>query len=186
MNDADLIATLSARLTPAAPAKPLAFVLCLWLAASVLYVVGITYLLGPYRTGFLAQLASEPRFLIEMAAAALIAAIPGRPGRTVRAAGVLLGIVWLLHFVLGGVFPVLDPSMLGKREHCAFEAYVLSVPPLLALLWLQHRRFPLEPTRAAAYAAPLLPRPCATCEAKPSAPDPGRPGEARHTPWSPG
>ena len=50
--------------------------------------------------------------------------------------------------------------MLGKREHCAAEAYLYSLPPALLMFWMQRQRFPLNPLRAAIYgaiAAAMLP-----------------------------
>lgn len=134
-----------------------------WLLGSVFYVLVATAWLGPFRTGFADQLVQTPRFALEMALgiAAVICfagsafrdAVPGYDTRILQRAGWLLAIGWLSQFVVGFQFPVFEPSMLGKRDHCAFEAYVYSVPPVVFAIWMQQRRYPLRPMRAALYAA---------------------------------
>ena len=103
------------------------------------------------------------RFSIEMlfgaaaivcwAIAGLADSIPGLyPRWPIRLAWMFLGI-WLLHFIIGFVSPSLEPSMIGKRDHCSSEAYIYSLPPTLLMIWLQRRRFSLNPLRASIYAA---------------------------------
>lgn len=169
MNDDDLIRSLQAELTevkvPAAPGR----VALLWLVLSVTYVLFLGVSIAPFRLGFDDQLL-ESRFLLEMlmgvgAAAcflrtALAESVPGIDVRWSRRVGWLLLLGWFSQFLIGLEWPTFEASMLGKREHCAWEAYLYSVPPLLVLVGLQRRRFVLEPVRAvfhAAIAAGLLP-----------------------------
>ena len=163
MNENDLIEQLTRDLSPVARPRPLALVLGAWLLCSVVYVVTLMALLGPYRPGFADQLVTHPRFAFEMllgigallcfAVAAFNAAVPGRGSKRILIAGWFMAAGWLSHFLAGDIYVVLEPSMAGKRELCALEAYLYSVPPLLAAIWLQHKRFTLDPVRAAVYAA---------------------------------
>lgn len=154
----DVIKHLVKDLRPAEPRWPLSLVLMLWLCASAIYVGAMAAVIGPFRTGVVDQLANHPRFIVEMiaglSAAVLFAlagfrgSIPGYPTRWISLAAAISLAIWLAHFVLGSQLPVLEPSMLGKRAHCAIEAYLYSVPPTLAAFWLQRRRFALRPLRA--------------------------------------
>jgi hypothetical protein len=142
----------------------------LWLGLSAAYVIALALLLGPFRPGFADQLLQTPVFATEMAAgvgavfalsfALVQQATPGMSDRLVLRFAVVLLILWLGHFLVGFIAPVLEPSMLGKRATCALEAYALSLPPLSLAVWLQRRRFVLRPIRAtlsAALAAAMIP-----------------------------
>ena len=163
MKTDELIVRLKDDLTPVAPIAPLMAVMAVWLAASVVYVAVLTGLLGPFRPGAAEQFLTHPRFLVEMllgfgamlafAVVCFAKAVPGREQGWRLPAAWLLLVAWVGHFVFGYQFPVLESSMVGKREHCGWEAYLYSVPPMLAAVWLQRRRFPLNPVHAAAYAA---------------------------------
>ena len=170
MNDKDLIATLTADLQPVVPAAPLGPTLLRWLLISFVYVVGLAALLGPFRPGAFGDLVHVPRYALELfmgvgalvafARIALAEAVPGVDVRWWRRIGWLLLLGWLSTFVSGLSWPVLEPSMIGKRLHCAWEAYLYSVPPLLYLVRLQRQRYTLQPERAVfhgALAAGLLP-----------------------------
>ena len=165
-----LIESLKADLAPVQPVGSVGSVALLWLLVSVAYVLALGSLLGPFRPGFASQLVEVPRFSFEMVlglaalacflAVSLREAVPGLPVNGLRRAGWLLLIVWLGQFLLGFAAPTFEPSMLGKRDHCVWEAYLYSVPPLAWLIYLQRRRYVLEPVRAvfhAALAAGLLP-----------------------------
>ncbi|TDG12663.1 DUF1109 domain-containing protein [Seongchinamella unica] len=135
---------------------------CLWLGLSALYVVVLTHLLGPIRPTAMGQLQSEPRFLMEMLVGSLAAAglaltafrvaVPGALNRGFTLIVAVLGVLWLAGFILGFVSPALEPSMLGKRDHCFIETFVYAWPPLLALLYWQRRLYALGPLRAAVLA----------------------------------
>ena len=158
-----LIDELSRDLRAVKAPLPPTVVALLWLVASVTYVAALMVALGPFRPGFVDQLAAVPRFAIEMLMgfAALVCfvivafreAVPGYDSRLVTRVGWLLSVGWLSQFVAGFEFPVLEPSMLGKRHYCAYEAYLYSVPPALYAIWLQRRRFALQPVRASVFAA---------------------------------
>lgn len=170
MNTEELIHRLSEDLSPTPQIWSFWRVVVIWLVVSIGYVSMMILLLGPLRTGVAAQLELPSRFSTEMlfggaalvfwAIAALAESIPGRYRRWPIRLSWFFFIAWLLHFVVGYVSPSLEPSMLGKREHCALEAYLYSLPPTLLMYWMQRRRFPLKPIRAAVYgavAAALLP-----------------------------
>ena len=170
MKDVELIAELTRDLRPGPRLLPLMAIAALWLAAAVAWVLGVGLALGPLRPDVADALLSRPLYLLEKvigAAAALAfgwlavsSAVPGRATRRLGSiSGALLG-AWLLFFLLGDWLVVLEPSMVGKRDHCALEAYLLSLPPLALLILLQRRRYPLSPVSAtviAAVAAALLP-----------------------------
>ena len=156
-----LIDSLVSDLTPSRP-PPRPWLLALaWLLPAAIFVVAITGLLGPLRPNAFAQLASEPRFLLEtlmgvaaIGAAALVAfysAVPGAINRKWQIAALWLMGLWLLNYVVGLVNPALEPSMLGKRDHCVFETFIYALPPLvLGLIVLQQRLYPLQPLKSAA------------------------------------
>ena len=165
-----LIDSLARELEPGkrlAPAGVQAFIW--WLLATV-YVIAITLLLGPLRPGAFEQLLSEPRFFVETlcgllgigatAMAVMLSSIPGRPyGRWVVLAVVALG-VWLVSITAGLFVPTLEPGMLGKRPHCFSETLIYALPPMLLVIVLVRRAYPLKPLQtglAAGLAAGLLP-----------------------------
>lgn len=170
MDEDELIATLRADLSPAPALGSVRGIGLLWLLVSVIYVFVLSAVLGPFRPGFVAELFSVSRFSLEMVlglaalccfiGVALLESVPGRQVARLRKFGWLLFGIWLVQFVVGFVAPALEPSMLGKRDHCALEAYLYSVPPLVWLIYLQRRRYVLNPTRAvlhSALAAGLVP-----------------------------
>ena len=170
MNNDELIQSLKEGLTAVGTPLPIGRVAVLWLLLSSAYVLTLGAALGPFRAGFADQLVGSARFALEMLMgfgaaacflhAALAESVPGTDSRWSRWSGWALSIGWLSQFLVGFEFPAIDPSMHGKRELCAWEAYLYSVPPLLALVWLQRKRFMLEPVRAifhGALAAGLIP-----------------------------
>lgn len=163
MKPDDLIADLQSQLTPVRRVAPTGRTIWLWLLLSGVYVALSGSLMGPFRPGFSEELVLHSRFAAEMlmglgavvcfAVAALGTSVPGFDTRWFRRAGWLLVVGWLSQFVLGLAYPVLEPTMLGKRDHCVWEAYIYSVPPLLGMIWLQHRRYVLRPLAGVGYAA---------------------------------
>ena len=161
-NRDELLDRLATGLAPVKPAPDLQLLACLWFGLSVLYVAAVTYLLGPIRPTALAQLQSEPRFLMEMIVGSLAAAGLALTAFRVASPGAMrgglafvvgvLGALWLGGFLLGLVSPALEPSMLGKRNHCFVETFIYALPPLLALLYWQRRLYALRPTQAAVLA----------------------------------
>ena len=127
-------------------------------------------LVEPFRAGALEQLANHPRFVFENALgllaivfwtlSAFSSSIPGASTSWYRGLGITFLLLWVLGFLVGYISPALDPSMLGKREACSLEAYLYSIPPTIAAIWLQARRYPLRPLLSsihAATAAAMLP-----------------------------
>ena len=156
-----LIDSLVGDLEPRRPVQWPWLVAVAWLLPAALFVVAVTGLLGPLRPNAFDQLANHPRFLLEtllgvaaIGAAALVAfysAIPGGINRTWQMAALWMMALWLLNYVVGLVNPALEPSMLGKRDHCVFETFIYALPPLvLGLVVLQRRLYPLQPLRSAA------------------------------------
>ena len=169
-NRDDLLDSLASGLAPVSPAPSPGVLVAVWFLVSASYVVLVTHFLGPIRPTALQQLQSEPRFMLEMllgtvaalglAAVAVRAATPAALSRGLAVAVSALIALWLGGFVLGLLSPALEPSMVGKRDHCFVETFVYAIPPLLALLYWQRRFYPLQPGKAAMLAglsAGLLP-----------------------------
>lgn len=163
MTTEQLIRELSEQLTPSPPRWPVLRVALLWLAVTIAYVTVTMVLIGPFRAGALTQLFDHPRFALENAAgflaivfwalSAFSASVPGATAHRYLRVGFVLLLLWLANFFWGYLSPALEPSMFGKRPNCALEAYLYSVPPTIAAIWLQLRRYPLAPVRCAMYAA---------------------------------
>ncbi len=157
-----LINRLASELTPVTSPAAVAKVCAIWLVLSAVYVVVLTHLVGPIRPVALEQLQSEPRFALEMllgamaagglATMAFCAAVPGRLGPSFARALSALALLWVAGFAVGIAFPALEPSMVGKRNHCYLETFLYALPPLLAALWWQRRQYALDPARAAVLA----------------------------------
>lgn len=132
------------------PLPPLLLAL-LWWAASWIGVVGMTLALGPLRPGALNALVTAPQFGIESATglsagllfgvAAFRLSIPGLANRWLMPVAVILLGGWLLTYVIGFVHPALETGMTGKREHCAIETLLYSIPSLVAAAWLFKGRY---------------------------------------------
>ena len=160
MNDTEkLIAELSTGLRPVGPALPIELIAMLWFLVSAAFVIGITHWFGPIRATALAQLAAEPRFLVETvmgtvaiactAIAAFRAAVPGALTRRFAVFSTALMLLWLANYVVGLEYPALEPSMLGKRDHCFSETIMFASPPALLAFLLTRRRYPLRPVYGA-------------------------------------
>lgn len=141
-----------------------------WLLASAVYVVAIIHVMGPIRPTAVAQLISEPRFLLEtvcgvlaIAVTSLIAfraAVPGALSQKLVRLGAILMVLWLGNYVIGLVSPALEPSMHGKREACVWETLVYAFPPMLLGYLFIRRLYPLQPVKTAmslSLAAGMLP-----------------------------
>lgn len=164
-----LIDDMASGLRPVAPARwGVAWIT--WLCASALAVALAIHVAGPIRATALQQLQEVPRFALEMgvgAAAAITlallafrSAIPGVPTRRPALLAAGLVALWLTSFLAGFAVPALEPSMLGKRDHCVVETVLYGLPPMLALIYWQRRMYALSPARAsvlAALAAGILP-----------------------------
>ena len=156
----DLIASLSGQLEPVKPAPDINFVAMVWLLFSAVYLVAVTHWFGPIRSTALDQLALYPRFALESLAglvaivlvclAAFRAVVPGLASSRLVTVAAGLTLLWIGSYIVGLASPALEPSMLGKRDHCFLETVVYAVPPLLAALYLGRRFYPLRPLRTAA------------------------------------
>jgi hypothetical protein len=157
----ELIAKLTAELTPVKAAPPPLRVAGVWWLGSWLFVIVVTLLTGPLRPGAFVELVTSAQFaaesLVGLFAAALIAAwvfedsIPGarRPGLLLL--GLVAAILWVTAYVVGLEYPALEPSMAGKRAGCVLQTLLFAAPPMAAGIWLAHRNyFPLAPLRSAA------------------------------------
>jgi hypothetical protein len=171
MNKHDLlISNLSRDLAPVSPAPNVNILAMVWILLSAIYVVAVTHLFGPVRSGAFSQLATDPRFLLEsmlglaaifwISLLAFRASIPGVLSRQFAAGGLILMALWLAQYVIGLVSPALEPSMLGKRDHCFMETMIYALPPILSGLFLIRRLYPLRFVRTAmsiSLAAGMLP-----------------------------
>lgn len=153
-NTEELIAELAQDLEPVVPVSGVGLRSLLWLAMSTLFAVLAIHWYGPVRPGATQQLLDYPRFLLEIgfgaatigvfAVAAFRAAIPGLSGTRLAWVGGTMLTLWLVSYVAGIASPALEPSMLGKREHCVFETFLYGMPPALAGIWLCSRLYPLD------------------------------------------
>jgi len=171
MNKHDLlISNLSRDLAPVSPAPNINILAMVWILLSAIYVVAVTHLFGPVRSGAFSQLATDPRFLLEsmlglaaifwISLLAFRASIPGVLTRQFAAVGLILMALWLAQYVIGLASPALEPSMLGKRDHCFIETMIYALPPILSGLFLIRRLYPLRFVRTAmsiGLAAGMLP-----------------------------
>jgi hypothetical protein len=157
----ELIAKLTAELTPVQVASPPLRVAGLWWLGSWLFVILVTLLTGPVRPGSFVQLATHARFaaesLVGLLAAALIAAwafedsIPGSRRRGLLYLGLAAAALWVIAYVVGLEYPALEPSMAGKRTGCVLQTLLFAGPPMVVGIWLIHRNYrPLAPLRSAA------------------------------------
>ena len=166
----ELVANLSRDVAPVSPAPRVNTLAMTWFLLSAIYVVVVTHMFGPSRPGAFSQLATEPRFLMEslLGVAAIMwtsllafrAAIPAALTRQFAVGGLVLMALWLAQYVIGLVSPALEPSMLGKRNHCYFETMIYAMPPILIGLFLIRRLYPLRFVRTAmslSLAAGMLP-----------------------------
>jgi hypothetical protein len=157
----ELIAKLTADLTPVKTAPPPLRVAGLWWLGSWLFVIVVTLLTGPLRPGAFVDLLTSAQFaaesLVGFFAAALIAAwvfedsIPGTRRRGLLLLGLAAVATWLIAYVVGLEYPALEPSMAGKRAGCVLQTLLFAAPPMVAGIWLTNRNyFPLAPLRSAA------------------------------------
>lgn len=155
----NLIASLSTGLRPVRSQLPVDLIALLWLASSAAFIVAITHLFGPLRPNALTQLATEPRFLLETvlggvaisytAVVAFRSAVPGAASKRSMLLAVSLITLWLANYGIGLAYPALEPSMLGKRDHCVFETLIFAVPPACLAFLLTRRLYPLKPVYSA-------------------------------------
>ena len=165
-----LISNLSRDLASVPPPPNINRLAIAWFLLSAIFVVAMTHLFGPLRPGAFSQLGTEPRFLLEtlLGVAAILwtsllafrSAVPAALSKQFAATGMVLMALWLAQYVIGFVSPALEPSMLGKRDHCFSETLVYSLPVILTGLFLIRRLYPLRPLRTAmsiGLAAGMLP-----------------------------
>ena len=154
-----LISNLSRDLAPVSSPSNINRLAIAWFLLSAIFVVAMTHLFGPIRPGAFSQLGTEPRFLLEtmLGVAAILwtsllafrSAVPAALSKQFAATGMVLMALWLAQYVIGFVSPALEPSMLGKRDHCFSETLVYSLPVILTGLFLIRRLYPLRPMRTA-------------------------------------
>ncbi|MEH6591787.1 MAG: NrsF family protein [Halioglobus sp.] len=165
-----LIDSLASDLTPVRTVKSIDVMALVWLLLSAAYVVAVTHILGSARENATIQLINEPRFLMETllgfsaitttALAAFRAAIPGATRKRLVTLSIVLMVLWIANYVIGLAAPTLEPSMLGKRDHCFTETLLYALPPMFSALYLVRRLYPLRPMRTAigfSLAAGMLP-----------------------------
>jgi hypothetical protein len=154
-----LISNLSNDLVPVSRPPNVNKMAMAWFLLSAVYVIIVTQLFDPIRTGAVSQLADQPRFLLEsmLGVAAILwvsllafrSAIPAALSKQFAVAGLILMALWLAQYVVGFVSPALEPSSHGKRDFCYIETMVYALPVILAGLLLVRRLYPLRPVRTA-------------------------------------
>jgi len=165
-----LIEELSRDLPPVRPSQNVNAQASIWLVSSAVFVILLTWLAGPVRTGAFGQLAAEPRFLLEtllglvaigwLGLVAFRAAVPGALTRRFTVAGFVLLALWLAQYVVGLVDPALEPSDLGARHRCYLETAAYAIAPIVAGVFLIRRFYPLRYVRTVmslALAAGMIP-----------------------------
>jgi hypothetical protein len=155
----ELLESLVTNLAPVKRAPDVRLLAAVWLLLSTACVVLFTHALGPVRPTAFAQLQAHPRFLAEMITGVITivalgllafrAAIPGAVRAPLKWLVLVAGGLWVAGIAVGLVAPALEPSMLGKRDHCYLETLVYALPPLLAVLYWQGRLYPLSASRSA-------------------------------------
>jgi hypothetical protein len=151
----ELIAKLSRDLAPVSSVTGITTKALLWLLASAALSILAIHLYGPLRPGALQQLLNHPRFLLEIlfGAATIVvltlagfrSAIPGMSSRRLGWIGLAMLSLWLISYGIGLASPAMEPSMLGKRDHCIYEVLLLGTPTALFGTYLCTRWYPLEP-----------------------------------------
>jgi len=153
MVKSEFVDSLAAELQPIRRRRPTASGLA-WVAISWSGVLLWMVVSGDARPG-LAEQFQVPRFAAEFllgcAAStitllvALQACVPGRlPARSALAIAFGSFALWSGAIALGIVSPVIEPSMLGKRDGCSLETLLLSLGPLAVGLGLTARLAPLS------------------------------------------
>ena len=150
----ELIASLSRDLEPVLPAPNVNVLAAMWLLLGAGFMIALIHLAGPIRPGAFEQLGTEQRFRLEtilgvvsiawLTLAAFRSAVPGALSRKFAVAGLVLMALWLTQYVVGLVNPALEPSMLGKREHCYLETMLYSLVPIMAAVYLVRKLYPLR------------------------------------------
>ena len=158
MTNKDLIDELVDSLEPK-PARPTgALATGWWLLAMAVTITGMA-ITDPFRHGFEDQLLSAPRFALETIIALVVSAVlmraafelavpDARRQRLHVCVAASVGVLWLGLFAITFVAPVLEPSMLGKRETCYLEVMYYGIPLTLICIALQRRLYVLSPLRS--------------------------------------
>ena len=155
----ELIDDLSKELEPVKPALNVGAVALAWVLLSAVLGVVATHLAGPARPGAFAQLLAHPRFLLEsllgvvaiawVSVTVFRASIPAGLTRTFAWVGGVLMSAWILQYVIGLLYPALEPSSNGVRAACYFETMAYALPPTLAAVFIVRRLYPLNFLRTA-------------------------------------
>ncbi len=145
---ADLVRELAEGLRPVGPgAGRVAPRLTVWVLLSASFVLGVILATGPLRPGVGVQLLHAPQLAFEILAGAAVAGAgalaalrlgvpqPAPAARRVRLFALAAGF-WVALLLIALLHPAAEPSMLGKREHCNYQTFLLALPPALLGLWL--------------------------------------------------
>jgi len=161
MEKEELIEKLTGELEPVRRLAKPAHRLLAWGIAATLLVLALTLLMGSFRTGFLNQLMSGPRFLTETllgaalmalaAYSALLLCVPGESRSKLENLLVpFLLCSWMGLFLYGWYFPEFEINTIGHRPLCVVEVFVYAIPVFAALLYLAQRAVPLQPGKTGA------------------------------------
>jgi len=163
MNSRDqLIASLVDDLTTKKSRWPVVWIAIIWWLVSWVYVVFITWLMGPVRmlhqhenTLHAHQFHIES--LLGLVASLLIAILawygstPAALTKRITYSAFTIVAVWLAFYIVGFFEPALEPSMIGKREHCYWEVFVYSLPPTLISCHYVLCRYPINTIQTGFY-----------------------------------
>ena len=151
----ELISQLASELEPVKPVKDTSARSLVWLGLSTVFALLAIHWYGPIRPGALQQLLTHPRFMLEilfggatiavLALAGFRSAIPAASAPRLAFVGLVMLALWLASYLVGIVSPAVEPSMLGKREHCVFETFLYGLPPAVLGIVVCLRLYPLNP-----------------------------------------
>lgn len=118
-----------------------------WGVASALFILGVITLLQPFRQEWDNQLFTSLRFAAEMffGAATIVwlivltfrSAVPASNIKLPALLAALSCAFWIGAILLSFYDPTYSSTMAGKRDHCVFEIFFLSLPPaVIGGVWL--------------------------------------------------
>jgi hypothetical protein len=131
--------------------------LLVWLPLSFIGTAAVMLMYGPYRPAAISQLLEAPRFLLEVvlgvatvASGSYLAfelAIPElKRSKFLFLVPATLFVSWMALLAFSLFSPAIEPSMVGKREHCLYEVLVYGSALFFVATWLQKKGLVLDRT----------------------------------------
>lgn len=159
MDKNKLIKELTADLKEFSTVKSSIQVALIWTFSAFILVIGIALVISPFRSGVVSQLASSPRFALEVFFGILIVflaswsvlakSIPGEEAKPLIIKLIALVTAVSLLIIYSFANPALSVSMIGKRSSCLTEGLVYGMALSTSLLFLAKNRAPFSLTQIA-------------------------------------